>query len=210
MMIAQGRRGVTLIELVVALAVTGLVLAAAHALLGVVVDALHRSRADRTMAEGEAARAALAGWLRAAALPDSSATFDGIPGWRIGGESDTLRFVIADGGPLYPGPHHVALWVDTDPRSELSGLLAAMEPWPSVGGRAETLVVSPRATMLDARYLISRQRTEVWVDSVHARTELPYAIELRIDIPAPPGRTRPAGDAILSLPLVVPVAASRW
>jgi hypothetical protein len=209
-MTAHGRRGVTLVELVVAPAVTGLVLAAAHALLGVVVDALHRSRADRTMAEGEAARVALAGWLRAAALPDSDAAFDGIPGWRIGGESDTLRFVIADGGPLYPGPHHVALWVDTDPRSEPAGLLASIGPWPAVGARAETLVVSQRATMLQARYLVSRQRTDVWVDSVHARAELPYAIELRIDIPAPPGRIRPAGDAILTLPLVVPVAASRW
>lgn len=208
-MSVRAPRGVTLIELIIALAVTGIVLTAAHEAVGVVIGALQRSRALRAAARGEAVRLTLARWLEAAALPDSGAAFDGVSAWRDGRASDTLRFVVLDAGPLHPGPHHLALWVEDGHRPDTTGLMAAITPWPA-GGHADTLVVAAGATSLDVRYLVADGGVERWVADWRSHTRLPYAIALQVAIGERAGSRVAGGDAALTAPLVVPIAASRW
>ncbi len=207
-------RGVTLIELVVALAVSGIVLLAAHASLGVVVHGWQSARAARRTSAGGSARLVLADWLRAAVLSDSDATFVGRSAFRDGRESDTVRFIVSDGGALYPGPRRVTLWVRDDPGALPRGLLAVLAPWPPARGAAtiDTLVLAPDARALSARYLVAPKGREAWVDDWASRTELPRAVAVRVDVPPDRGvaSAMSPGDAILSLPLVVSIAASRW
>lgn len=203
--------GFTVIELLVALAITGLVVAAGHAGLTALIDASARARAAREPVHaGAAARAMLADWLNAASLLDGNGSFwgthrrDGIE--RI----DRLSFTIADGGPLRRGPQRVDLWVDRDLFTVSEGLLAELTP--IRGGPpapTETLSLARSGTGLSLRYLVMLDGRERWVDEWQSTTQLPRAVELRL---TRIGRVRLGGASdgielppLLRLPLVVAV-----
>ncbi|HVE79173.1 MAG TPA: prepilin-type N-terminal cleavage/methylation domain-containing protein [Gemmatimonadaceae bacterium] len=199
------RAAFTILELLVALVVTGLVLSVAYGGLHVASDAAVRMRRERASAlAGPAARAALDGWLRAATLAGGDESFVGLHGGGGGGErKDELTFTVTDAGTLRPGPHRVRLWIAGD-STVGRGLLA--ELWPihaSVSVPAETLRVAPAATGLAIRYLVRTSNREWWTDTWQSDRQLPVAVELRVI-----GNAAATGDRglppILALPLRVP------
>ncbi len=208
-------RGFTLVEIMVALLVTGLVIAAAQAAFAAVADAWARSRAARQpVLAGAAARDALSGWLRSAALLEGAGPFDGIH-WSDGaGELDQLTFGVTDGGPLRAGPHRVRLWVSRDPRSARQGLLVELSP--IRGGAlapAETLSIAPAATGLALRYRVVVDGRELWLREWQSEDRLPRAVELRLSSLAWTrlgGISEVALPPLLDLPVLVPIVMEGW
>lgn len=208
--IARRDAGFTLVEVVVAMVVAGMVVAGAYGVLSAAVDS--RSRTERERAEslpGPAARAALEGWLRAAANVEGGGEFVGRD-FRSGPvELDVVAFAVEDGGALYPGPRRIRLWVETDDRAPRPGLLAEVSPL-RPGEPAETLSVAPEAAGLSLRYRTIVQDYERWIDAWAADTLLPEAVELRLQArPEVVGGTgpRPADRLpdVLRLPMRVPL-----
>ncbi len=198
--------GFTLVELLVALAVAGIVALAAQQLLATALDARARSRTQRELALSAAARrAALEAWLRGATLSVPGEPFIGRPGGDVGWPADELVFAVADAGALYPGPHRIRVWVDRNPAlAPEDGLAVELLPLPAGSAPADTVVLAPAAARLWLRYL---DAPGTWVDAWDAEEvgRLPLAIELRI---APvPGLAVPAGEELVFAPAVVaPVA----
>lgn len=205
-----GSAGFTLVEVVVALAVSGMVVASAYGVLSAAAGS--RARVERERAEsltGPAARAALEAWLRAAAGVEGGGPFVGRD-FRSGPvELDAAAFAVEDGGALRPGPRRVRLWVETDGRAPRRGLLAEVSSL-RPGEPAETLSVAPAAAGLSLRYRTVVQGHERWIDAWAADTLLPEAVELRVQ--APPERVGGTGPRaadrlpdVLRIPLRVPL-----
>lgn len=201
------RAGFTLVEVMVAMAIAGMVITGAYGVLRMAADS--RSRVERERAEalpGPAARAALDGWLRGAANVEGGGVFVGRDLRSGPVELDALAFSVEDGGALYPGPRRIRLWVETDATAPRRGLVAEVAPL-RPGEPAETLSVAPAAVGLAARYRTLVQGRHVWLTAWAADTLLPDAVELRLAAPA--GRAA-HGDygampGILRLPIVAPV-----
>ena len=198
------RRGFTLVELLVALAVAGVVALAAQQVLAAALDARARSRTQRELALSAAARrAALESWLRAATLSVPDAPFIGRPGGDAVWPADELTFVVADAGALYPGPHRIRVWLGRGPAAAASGLIVELLPLPAGLAPADTLVLAPAAARLRIRYL---DAPGVWVDAwdSEAAGRLPLAVELRIA--TVPGVAVPHGEELMFAPeMVVPI-----
>jgi prepilin-type N-terminal cleavage/methylation domain-containing protein len=212
--VRSSERGFTLAELLVALALTGLVVAAAHGALTAVADGAARSRAAREpVVAGAGGRALLESWLRAAGLPEGAGPFQGThPNNPI--PADELSFAVVDAGALRPGPHRVRLWVDRDPLTPGRGLLA--EVTPILGGGtavAETLAIAPLATGLSLRYRVEIDGRKRWVTEWESNTVLPEAVELRLSRLSRVRLGAADDDGIpplLLLPIVVPMGTGQW
>ncbi len=205
-----GAGGFTLVEVLVALVVSGVVVASAYGVLRAAADSRARVESERAESlTGPAARAALEAWLRAAASVEGGGPFVGRD-FRSGPvELDVVAFAVEDGGALYPGPRRVRLWVETDGRAPRRGLLAELSSL-RPGEPAETLSVAPAAAGLSLRYRTVVQGYERWIDAWAADTLLPEAVELRVQArPEPVGGTGPrAADRlpdVLRIPLRVPL-----
>lgn len=172
--------GFTLAELLVALAVTGLVIVAAHAALATLGDAATRARTARQpVLAGAATRAMLEGWLRSATLADGSGPFWGADRSEGREAMDELVFSVMDGGALHPGPQRIRIWVDRDPLNALQGVLAEVRPLPGrYSAPPETLAIAPSATGLSIRYLVLIDGRERWLDEWQSSTLLPRVAEV--------------------------------
>ena len=198
------RRGFTIVELVVALTLSGIVALAAIGAMGVATDASARLRADRRLAtSGLTARAQLAGWLRSATLLQGTEPFVGTR--RAGAESrlDELTFAVADGGALHPGPRRLRLLVDRDPATPVDGLVAELSPLRGASTRTDTVEIAPGVVGLALRYRAGAPARTGWVERWSSTRELPAAVELRLR-PATTDATA-KGSALLGVPLVTPV-----
>lgn len=208
-------RGFTLVELMVSLAVGGLVVAAGHAVLQTTIDAAARSRAAREPALAAAtARLMLTDWLRSAAVIEGAGSFRVIHRAGVGAHLDELAFAVHHGGHLYPGPHRIRLWVDRSSTSPRRGLLAEVIPLGGDHASADTLEVAPEVMNLGIRVLILSDARERWVREWESVAEPPLAIELRLAGPthvtlgaAPPPESL---SPILALPIVAQVAVKAW
>ena len=205
-----GRRGFTLVEVMAALTVAGLVLGAAYGIVGAVADARTRTGAERAAAlPGPAARAALEGWLRSAAIVEGAGPFVGVRG---GGEPprDALSFTVEDGGALHPGPRRIRLWIERGAGAARTGLLAEVASLrPLDGEPPDTLALAPAAAGLRARYRTRLREQEAWLDAWRSDVALPRAVELAI-LPAPEAAADPEAGGlprVLRMPLVIPL---RW
>jgi hypothetical protein len=193
------------VEVMVALVVSGLVLSAAYAILGAVGDGRARAADTRGAAlPGPAARAALDGWLRAAALPEGAGPFVGLDGGDLP-PRDALSFAVEDGGALHPGPRRIRLWVQPG-----AGLLAEVAPLrPLDGEPPDTLALAPAAAGLRARYRTRAKGELVWLDAWRSGAALPEAVELTV-LPPPEAAADPEAGGlprVLRLPVLVPL---RW
>jgi prepilin-type N-terminal cleavage/methylation domain-containing protein len=198
------RKGFTLVELLVALVVSGLVLSLAFRAVGIAADATARVRVDqRGVLRAGAARAQLDSWLHGATLLDGSEQFLGIAGPRRDGPPlDELTFAVADAGELRPGPHRIHLWIGRDStglRSDLLAELVALDE--SARSAPETLLVAPGAAGMRVRYRGRFAGRESWAGDWGSSTQLPFGVELLL---LPPGGTAHGALApILALPLTV-------
>ncbi|MDP1858410.1 MAG: type II secretion system protein [Gemmatimonadaceae bacterium] len=201
----RARVGLTLLELIVALAITGLVIGAGYSALGGIIDTRRRAEQVYAAAASSAAlRRTLERWLSGAelVLDDPTVAFQGFDGVHLAAPADELTFRTSAETPGVPSGSTIRLFIDRADSARVGGLVAIVTPerhasgqrielWPAVGG-------------LDMRYLDGIRGGRAWTTSWVSRSVLPAAIELTLTAPAH-GTLAP----VLSLPLTVPLGASR-
>lgn len=207
-----GHEGFTVLEAAVALAVTGLALAAGYAGVSTLAEARRAGgEVNADVIRAANVRATLAGWLRSSVLVlEARADADG------GHPRHEMSFVTADAGDLRPAPVRVRLRVDLDPATPEQGLVGELTPLGTKGGTREVLELAPRATGLEILYLVHRDGRRRWTPRWEEGAGHPEAVRLRfletaaIRLgPGPAADRRERLPALLRRPVTVPLEAGR-
>lgn len=192
------RRGLTLVELLVALSITGIVMTAGYTALSTMVE--HRGRlvtATDAVATGAAKRRMLITWLRGARLNiEGDANFDGLDGENENQPDDALTFVTNAPTPISSDETLVRLHIDRDEKTPERGLTAALSD--RRGGKTYRIEIEPGATSLDIRYLSGIFGKRAWLESWVSTTVLPSAVRLVVSSDQPDSM-----PALLRPPVVV-------
>lgn len=191
--------GFTLLELLVALTVAGLVVSAVHLVVSTALDSVERNReAQERSRTDRNATALLAGLLRSARL-DLARAPDGFRTPEAGGSpsgADELVFASSLGHPvgrLARGERvRVHLWLRPEGARPGAALLA-LAPLSGREPRTDTLVLFPEVTGLRTRF---RARPGApWTEAWSQRARLPATI--RVDFASP----RALPPLVATLPL---------
>jgi len=177
------RRGLTLVELVVALTVTGVTVATGWAALGAVADArerlLARAAADETT-RAALVRRQLVAWIEGAHVTgeEDAPPFQVADHTHRGRADDELRFLTGAATPLGRGPVVVRLLIDRDPRTPETGLVAELEDrWTARRARVE---LDAAVVALDVRCASAMRGRHEWLASWLSGTVVPQGVELRL------------------------------
>lgn len=200
---ARRRSGLTLIELVVALTITGLAMSAGYSAFATLADRRQQStqQADAVM-QAAARRAALVSWLAGARLTieEDEIIFKGIDGVMRTPEGDVandeITFLTSGETPVGNHGTVVHLYVVRGEDQMSHGLVADLSEWR--GSRTQHLQLLPNVTSLDARYLSALFGKHEWLPSWISSTLLPAGIELTMGA-APPDSL----PALFRLPITV-------
>lgn len=202
------RRGMTLIELIVALAITGLALGSGYS--------AYATLADRHMAESERAdaivrtaaiRGAMVSWLSGARLTieEDDIAFRAISGVRRTPNGDApdadLTFLTSSPTPVSANGTIVHLWVSNDTSSE-RGLIAELAEWR--GHHHLVLPLDSSIGGLEVAIRSSARGTDPWVPSWVSSTVLPAGLRLTLT-PLPGDSLAP----LLRLPITVSLENGR-
>ena len=202
---AQAARGFTLIEVIVGLAVGGIVLLIGFTALATVQDRSDHIAAsgDRAL-EGAASRAAIIEWLSAAGLRSTelSIEFSGLDARELSLPADELTFPTRAPTPRRAAVTGIRLFIDVDPLTRERGLVAHFTGM--LGETPTAMEIAPQATNLFIRYLPVSDTEVEWQESWTAQGQLPRAVEIVLmDNPADPL------PALLKMPIRVPLATLR-
>jgi prepilin-type N-terminal cleavage/methylation domain-containing protein len=189
------RRGLTLIELLVALTITGLVMGSGYGALSVLVDhRTHVMAATDAVASAAAKRRMLEGWLRGARLNiDGDEKFEGLHGLDEDRPDDALTFLTNAPTPLGIDESIIHVYIDRDDKTPERGLCVTLTDRNGQGTRR--IEVDPRVTALDIRYLSGAFGKRAWLESWVSTTVLPSAVRLTLSSEEPdslPSLLRPA------------------
>ena len=201
----MNRRGLTLIELVVALTITGLTMAAGYGALGSVIDHRHQVEQVAAAVQGAAAeRDMLVSWLAGAHLTveEGGPSFRGLDGTSGDSADDELTVLTTAPTPLGTGETIVRLYVDRDERTPERGLTATFTEWRGVASQRSEL--DRRVTGLHIRYRSSLLSGAAWLPSWISSSVLPAGAEVTLSGDGPDSL-----PALLRLPIVVPLAGGR-
>jgi hypothetical protein len=184
-----------LIELLVALTITGMVMSVGYGALSTIVDHRARVMAATDAVTGAAAkRRMLIGWLSGARLTiEGDATFEGLHGVDEDRPDDALTFVTNAPTPLGTNETVVRVYIDRDDKTPELGLAVALND--RNGGPVRRIEVDPRATGLEIRYLSGLFGNRAWLESWVSTTVLPSAVRLVVSSAQPdslPPLLRPA------------------
>lgn len=204
--------GMTLLEVIVGLTITGLAVSAGYGALASVLD--QRDRAEQVLSSSLQAaniRRELRQWLAGARLTieEDGPGFRGLDGvWEGGGREerrngstsdDAVTFLTTASTPLQASDVIVHLAVDHDPETRAEGLIARFKTW---RGKDETVIeVDPRVQGLEIRYFSIPLGDSGWLPSWISRSMLPSGIEVTL-----------IGDSLpplLTVPMLVPLGTSR-
>jgi hypothetical protein len=185
----------TLIELLVALSITGLVMASGYGALSVMMDhRAHVMAATDAVASAAAKRRMLEGWLRGARLNiDGDEKFEGLHGVDEDRPDDALTFLTNAPTPVGTAETIVRVYIDRDDKTPERGLTLALTDRNGQGARR--IEVDQRATSLDIRYLSGAFGKRAWLDSWVSTTVLPSAVRVTVASDEPdslPSLLRPA------------------
>lgn len=186
------RRGLTLIELVVAVTIGGILLAAGYTVLGQITDMRERARAATDVVSRSAAvRRTIRSWLAGARLTieEDVILFRGLDGVHEAGNEprtrasadvpdDDLTFFTTAATPLGANGTVVRLFIDRDEKTRERGLVAHFSELGSV--RTATVELEPSISTLDARYLSSVLGVPQWLPSWISSSVMPAGVELRL------------------------------
>jgi prepilin-type N-terminal cleavage/methylation domain-containing protein len=203
------RNGMTLLEVVVALAVAGAALAAGASALGFLTDQQNRMGAQ-AITSAHAVRTTLRDWISDAQLTtQGDAEFLGTPGGRmtLDAEHDELSFVTTAPTQIGTLGAKVRLYIARGERDSLRGLVAELKPWRFEG--APTIVsLAPSATGLQLRYLASLDGPHVWQASWASTSVLPAAVELRVKFDSLPSNETidRAAQSLVGIPMTIALA----
>ena len=200
-----GRSGFTLVEVIVALAVGGIVLLTGFGALATVRDRSEHVMAETSlMLEGATARTTLIEWLGMARLQASelNAAFSGLDAVESDLPSDEVTFPTRARTPLGTPTTVVRLFVDTDFETPERGLVAEFVG--ALGAEPRRMELVSNVTGMRIRYLPDVAGDVEWSESWVGQSELPRAIEISLD-----GRPPDSLPALLTLPIRVPLTTLR-
>lgn len=193
--------GTTLVELLVALALTGAMISAGYAAFASIVE--HRERADQLSSESiraTAVRRTLSSWLSGAQVAGeaSSMIFEGIDAENDGLADDQVTFLTTARTPA-GSPAIVRIYIDRNPGTPEQGMTAEFH---QVEGLTRKQVeIDRRVAGLDVSYLFGRGSERRWLSGWVSASGLPAAARLQL-LPGRPD-TLPA---LLQLPIIAPLA----
>jgi prepilin-type N-terminal cleavage/methylation domain-containing protein len=194
--------GFTLIEVIVGLAVGGVVLLTGFSALAAVRDrSEHANEATIAALEGATARATLIDWIGTAEMTSTElgVTFQGLDAREQGLPSDEITFPTRAETPRRVPVTAIRLFLDTDPETFERGLVAEFVGM--LGEPPSRLELAPQATGLLIRYLPATQGPVEWAESWVGLNELPRAVEIVLqESPADPL------PPLLRMPIRVPLA----
>lgn len=175
------RRGFTLIELMVAIAIAGVAITAGYGALTTVID--QRSRIEAATAATSRAwalRETLADWIAGSSLAPSGpgASFRGVSGMHERVPDAEVTFFTSARTPLGDGGTVVRLFVARDAAGIAHGLAADLSE--NAGPRHATIVLDSTIAGLEVRYRSSVFSAAQWLDSWISRTVLPSGVELTL------------------------------
>lgn len=200
----MNERGLTLIELLVAMTIAGLALAAGYGMLTTLLDNRERFReATYETARASALRTTLISWLEGARVTGdaSGPRYRGIDGRSDDIPNDEIRFLTSADTPLGSAETIVHLYIDRDPDTSASGLVARFSEY--LGTATATRELAPEVAGLEAEYFSRVLGSDRWMPSWISSSVLPAAVRVRL-VPED-GRELPP---LLQLPLVVPTMAA--
>jgi type II secretory pathway pseudopilin PulG len=205
----MSRRGLTGVELVVALVVTGLAAVIGSATLALLTDRSAPLREASSATERAAAvRRTIVDWLEDAHgaqsqfSGSSAAAFELLDLRDHGRAADQLLFTTSASTPLGSGDAIVRLFVDTDSRTPERGLVAELSAWP--GASVTRLELDSTVAELDIRCLTDLAGTTQWLPTFLSAQAVPRGVELRLRA-THPGELAP----LLALPIRVAVEGGR-
>lgn len=201
----RSRSGMTLIELLVALTVTGLVLGAGYAAFSAIADrkqVIEESTEDAVRAAS--VRATLADWLAGARLDIQSdqEIFRGLDGVSDDQPDDQLTFLTAASTPIGERETVVRLLIDRDDATPERGLVAELSDRRRITLRRLELL--PGVSSLDLHYLSGMLGDRRWLPSWISSSVMPVGIQATVGA-APPDTLPP----LFRLPIVVSFANGR-
>lgn len=174
-----GNRGFTLVEILVAVAITGLVALLLHRSLAELHRLGDRAAAARSRgAQSAAVRRQITSWLRGVYVDPMSGVirFDGIDGVASSGGGDRLAFWTTADGLDGGGPSQVSLEIEPG-----VGLVAYVaDRTMSITPDPRRVVLAPGADRLEARYYVELGLERVWLPTWSSAVTTPVAVELRI------------------------------
>ena len=194
-------RGMTLLELIVGITVTGVAVAAGMAAVAALADRRRQiETAGAETARAAVQRAEIVAWLSGARLTadEGGPLFNGLDGLDGHTPSDEVSFLTTAPTPLGAGETMVRLYLDRDTTTRERGLVAAFGEWR--GGRSARLELDSSVAGMDIRYLSGLLGPRGWLPSWISSTLLPAAVEIRVI--AKPGKRLPP---LLQMPILVPL-----
>ena len=204
----RARIGMTLIELIVALTITGFAVGSGYSAYATLAD--RRIVADRQaddIARTSAIRSTLASWIAGARLTieQDDIVFRSVDGTRRSLDSDTpdddLTFFTSARTPIGNHGTVVHLFVDHDSSGD-RGLIAELSEWPGV--RHMRIQIDSTVESFDVSVLSSVLGAQSWLPSWVSATILPAGVRVTL-------RAR-AGDSLpplLRLPITVSLENGR-
>lgn len=202
---AARRKGMTLLELIVALTLTGVTVSVGYATLSALVDRDEGLRAVGAESMTAArARATLAEWIGAARVDPMrvGASFRGLDGEREGRPDDRITFLTGARTPLRSSRTLVTLYVGLDSAGRARGLIASLRDWD--GQASSEVLLVPGVEGFEVRFLTGLREMDPWLSSWISGSALPVGVELRLH--AEVGRRLPP---LLEHPILIPLHAGR-
>ena len=195
----------TLLELMVALTITGFTMTAGYGAFASIID--HRARAEsqiEAVTRAAAQRRVLAEWLGGARLTvdQDGPQFQGLDGAYETRPDDELTFLTTGATPLGAAETVVRLYIDRDSLTPERGLMAELST--RQGSVRERVEIEAHADALDLRYVTRMLGHAEWLPSWISSTVLPVGVELTLT--PQPGDTLPP---LLRLPITVPLGSTR-
>jgi prepilin-type N-terminal cleavage/methylation domain-containing protein len=186
-----GNGGFTLIEIMVAVAVGGIVLLAGFSALNSVQDrSEHALQATEAARETASIRATLIDWLASAQVSSQelAVSFEGQDAAELDLPGDELTFPTTSRMALRKSLTSIRLYLDVDPLTPERGLVAEIVD--RIGGEPGRMELVPDAAGFNVRYLPNVDGPVEWTESWVGQRQLPRAVEMIVldtpDDPLPP------------------------
>ena len=183
------RPGMTLVELIVALVVTGMVAALGAGAFSTVVDSRARTR-DVTYAvtNAAAARSLVVSWLSSGRVSTMAERPPSTTGLNLADDDDAVLVVATTSTPLNSGETVVLLYIDRDEETPEKGLVARLESLDLGSDQVQASVtrlvqLDSTVTGLLVEYLDEQARR--WIPRREAVTRSAVAVRMTLSATAP-------------------------
>ena len=183
------RPGMTLVELIVALVVTGMVAALGAGAFSTVVDSRARTReVTHSVTHAAATRSVLISWLSSGRVSSTAERPPSTTGLNLADDDDAVLVVASTSTPLNSGETVVLIYIDRDEETPEQGLVARLESLDLGSDEVQTSVT--RLVQLDStvsgllvEYLDEEARR--WIPRREAAVRSPIAVRLTLSAAAP-------------------------